>query len=172
MRAVRKPIKVKIDKEDEYLLKKYTWSIQSKGYAMTTLNDEKKSALLMHRVIINAPKGVYVDHINGDPLDNRRANLRLCTIAQNNGNTPKRKANTLGNKGIFTHPNTPKYVAAIQHNYKSYYLGSYVTKEMAALAYNRAALHLFGEFARLNKLPWKHRNLSLDPSQERKLPTH
>lgn len=146
---------VKLDPEDEYLLAKYSWSIQSKGYAQTIVcHDKKPTAILMHRVIMNAPKSMWVDHINGDTLDNRRSNLRLCTSSQNHQNCGKQINNKTGYKGVCGRlPANKKFLASIQSNYKLYHLGLYETPRQAAIAYNNAAILLHGKFAHLNEIP-------------------
>jgi hypothetical protein len=103
---------------------------------------------LLHRVIMGVedPK-VFVDHINGDPLDNRRENLRLCSASQNQANrkpAPGRKY-----KGV-TKNKSGTYSASIQMNKKLHGCGTFKTEEEAALAYNRKALELFGDFAYQN----------------------
>jgi hypothetical protein len=101
----------------------------------------------LHRLIMDAPKGLYVDHINRDPMDNRKKNLRICTPSQNQGNR-KPTGDNRKYKGIFWYKN--RWVASIYKNNKSNYIGRYKTPEEAALAYNKAAIEHFGEFALLN----------------------
>lgn len=101
----------------------------------------------MHRFLIGA-KGEFVDHINGDGLDNRKSNLRLCSNAQNVQNTGLTRANTSGYKGIRLR--NGRWDSRITCLNKTYHLGVFSTKEEAARAYNAAAIELHGEFARLN----------------------
>jgi hypothetical protein len=124
------------------------------GRRSTTINGKRPNVKL-HRLIMNAPKGINIDHINGDRLDNRRENLRFATDTQNNQNCKKRKDNISGYKGV-TYTGRYKiknWQARITYNNKTISLGLYQTKEEAALVYNIAALKLFGEFAKLNILP-------------------
>lgn len=101
---------------------------------------------------MNAAPNEQVDHINGDGLDNRKSNLRICNGSQNRCNKGKPKNNTSGYKGVTWHTPNKKWVAQIAVNGKHSYIGSFKTKEEAAKAYNKKAKELHGEFARLNNL--------------------
>lgn len=119
----------------------------SKPYAAT----KRTSAcvrILMHRLILGAQEGQIVDHINGDSLDNRRANLRFATAAQNSRNVGPFRNNAAGLKGVRLCKG--RWMARIQSDGKPIYLGSFDTAEAAAKAYDRAACSLHGEFAGLN----------------------
>lgn len=120
------------------------WS--HKGYAELRIPGVNFKVPL-HRVIMLAPKGSCVDHINGDKLDNRFENLRLCTREQNNYNYPRQKNNTTGYKGVHFHKKNKRFMARVG---RGGYLGCFSTAEEAAKAYNKAAISRFGEFARLN----------------------
>jgi hypothetical protein len=105
----------------------------------------------LHRFIMDAPKGMFVDHINGNTLDNTRENLRLCTAKGNaqNQSIQKRKK-TSKYKGVYRNSTNTKWVGLIKHSGIKYGLGSFSVEEDAARAYNKKALELFGEFAKLN----------------------
>lgn len=107
----------------------------------------KYRTVLMHAVITGWD---YVDHINGDGLDNRRANLRQATRSQNHGNRRTPISNTSGYKGVHWDPATEKWRARIGFQGQRLGLGFYEDAVDAARAYDRAALELFGEFARPN----------------------
>lgn len=107
----------------------------------------------MHRLIMNCPKGMQVDHINHNPMDNRKCNLRIriCTIKENLRNRrrkPKSSSRFLG-----VHPSGRKWYATIGVDYKHIYLGTFETQEEAAKAYDLNAQKYFGEFANLNFKP-------------------
>jgi hypothetical protein len=138
------------DKIDFEFIKNYTWCIGSQGYPSTRFNRKIK---LMHRIITDAQEGQYVDHINHDTCDNRRENLRICTNAENLHNTNKRKNTISKYKGVYCYKRGKKrYNAYIKHDGRNRSLGYYETEEEAALAYNKAATELFGEFAKLNDI--------------------
>ena len=111
----------------------------------------------MHRIIANAKEGESVDHVNGNPLDNRKENLRVCTMSQNLANQKLRKDSTSGFKGVSKNQSkTNPWRAYINRKdgkkTKQYHLGLFKTPEEAARAYNEKAKELFGDFAKLNKV--------------------
>lgn len=138
---------LKIDPQDEYLLKLRTWYVhKTRGYVESTFNGQ---TVKLHRCITGAKTGQVVDHINGDKLDNRRCNLRICTQAQNcRNNRNVRKNKTSLYKGVSKYWN--KWKAQIQVDKKKTHIGYYPTQEDAARAYDEKALELHGEFAYLN----------------------
>jgi hypothetical protein len=89
-----------------------------------------------------------VDHINGDPTDNRWSNLREATPQQNKFNRGTCKSNKSGFKGVSRHKQNGNWVAEITHNYRKYHIGCFDTPEEAHEAYKKAAYILHGEFAR------------------------
>ena len=98
----------------------------------------------MHRVINNTPEGFETDHRDGDGLNNRRANLRTATRAQNEWNTGMRKTNSSGFKGVHFHKPSGKWRACIRHNGTFRRLGQFRTAEDAAARYYAAAMLLRG----------------------------
>jgi hypothetical protein len=141
-----------VDDEDYEMLSKYKWRYHPKNYATT---DIKGKSERMHRIIMNAPKGMDTDHIDGDGLNNQKVNLRICSRSQNMMNTVPRRDSSTGFKGVSFYKayKFKKYESYINKDGKRYKLGYYKTKEEAALAYNKAAIELFGEFAKINCLP-------------------
>jgi len=111
---------------------------------------EGGKTIKMHREIMHAPKGVLVDHINHNGLDNRKSNLRLCTHAQNCYNQQACATGTSKYKGVSWHKSNSKWSARIRCDRKFYNLGEFDNQMEAAMAYDDKAVELFGEFAYLN----------------------
>ncbi|AGN51638.1 HNH endonuclease [Vibrio phage eugene 12A10] len=94
----------------------------------------------LHRVLTNCPERMFVDHINGNGLDNRKINLRVVTKAENNRNTKLHCNNTSGKSGVYLRPETGKWRAKIGHDGKVISLGEFETKDAAILAREIAEL--------------------------------
>jgi len=139
-----------VDDEDFEWLNQWKWQCSASGYAIRRLPRPIRETIWMHREIMHTPKGMDTDHINCNRSDNRRCNLRICTRSQNKANAFIQANNTSGYKGIKWHGREKLWLAYIQVNGKECYLGSYKTKEDAALAYNNGAIKYFGEFAKIN----------------------
>ena len=111
---------------------------------------------LLHRVILarvlgrELKRSEHVDHIDGDPLNNHRTNLRLATRAENARNRGKNTNNSSGYKGVRLRKGTQRWQARIKAGGKERHLGYFDTREEAARAYDAAARELHGAFARLN----------------------
>jgi hypothetical protein len=108
--------------------------------------------LYLHREIMNAKPYEYVDHKDGNGLNCQRANMRICTMWENQGNRVLNRNNSSGFKGVAWKKDREKWRARITKNEKSIHLGYFDHAETAALAYNLAAQKHFGEFAKLNEL--------------------
>ena len=113
--------------------------------------DEKRYRYFyIHRIIMGAPPELEVDHRDGNSLDNRRRNLRICNHqqnTQNRGNTRQRRY-----KGTVYMKEERRWRAEITLDWHCIHLGCFATEREAALAYNEAAARLFGEFAKLNDM--------------------
>jgi hypothetical protein len=147
-----------VDDDDFERLNQFKWHALRNGpriwYAVRLVRpdpDGPQRAVLMHRLIIGNHSG-WTDHINGDGLDNRRSNLRVCTRSQNLANSKLRSDNTSGFKGVcrfaVKRPTSKKWRAKLAGQL----VGNFHTKEEAAQAYNRAAKETYGEFALLNEV--------------------
>ena len=107
-----------------------------------------KIHIYAHRLITKAPAGYLVDHINGDTLDNRLCNLRVCSASQNSMNKPRGANNTSGYKGVCLHKPSGRWVSSIKTpSGKRVYLGYFDTPEDASEAYKVAAKEYHREFA-------------------------
>lgn len=142
-----------VDDEDHEALNKFKWrSLVSHHSIYACRTDRlgsgncKQTTILMHRVIMNPPEGMQVDHINGNGLDNRRANLRVVTSSQNHLNTRRYRTNKSGAKGVHFHKKAGKYAASIMVNKKPIWLGCFADIQSASTAYEAAAKKYFGEF--------------------------
>ena len=116
---------------------------------------QRSVSVAMHRLLMGNPVGMIVDHINGNSLDNRKVNLRICNNTENVRNQKVSKNNTTGYKGVMLVKGTVGrwYRSRIFVNRKAINLGYHPTAEQAAHAYNEAAKEYHGAFARLNIIP-------------------
>jgi hypothetical protein len=151
------PKYAKVDPADYKRLRKYEWLVMKSrnSYYSLRIKPGKKggseSQIYMHKEILKVPKGMVVDHINRDSMDNRIANLRAATHSQNMCNKRKCSGATYSKyKGIHWHKLHRKWKAAITFEKKRIYLGSFDNEIDAAKAYDEAAKKYHGEFACLN----------------------
>jgi hypothetical protein len=112
--------------------------------------DGKKIDTPIHRLLLQPPTGLVCDHINGDKLDNRRANLRVTTQSNNRRNSVGKRTNTSGFKGVVWAAFNNKWRAQIFPNGKTVSIGYFDDPAEAARAYDARARQLYGEFARTN----------------------
>jgi len=140
-----------IDSEDYNLVKTLRWHLTGWGYVQWS-NKRMGKFILLHRLIMNAPIGMEVDHINQNKLDNRRCNLRVVTRQQNECNKPIGCTNTSGYKGVSYHNRDRVWRAKIRDNGREIYIGAYKTPVDAAIAYNKKAIEINGEYAFLNNV--------------------
>lgn len=147
-----------IDDEDAELVAGFKWypmKAEGKIYAAGWKHmPPGRFFVHLHRLIANAQPDEIIDHVDRDPLNCRKCNLRRITRQQNCFNrSPNRKPGTSKYKGVFLCRQTGRYRARIVFNWKRSYLGCFDKEEDAARAYNAKALELFGEFAYLNPVP-------------------
>ncbi len=95
-------------------------------------------------------KGFDIDHINGDGLDNRKSNLRICKHGENQYNSKMPKNNTSGYKGVYWDKRRNKWISQININGKHVYIGQFINAIDAANAYDKAAMQYHKEFAKPN----------------------
>ena len=145
--ALSKGLKALVNADDMEKVSGNKWVASKSGTRIYVVRGNGKTRQYLHRLIAGAQKGQVVDHINGNTLDNRKENLRLCTQQENLWNQKQR-----GNlyKGVTKHKN--KFCTRLTINGKNLYLGLHSTPEEAAKAYNEAAIKHFGVFARLNNV--------------------
>ena len=152
---------VLVDERDYEWLSQYKWSAspssKPKIYAATHIKDKrgKWRKKYMHQLIVRPTVGHQVDHINGNALDNRRENLRMVSPTQNAQNRGRNSG--IKYKGV---RKTPKghYRMTISKTYK--------TQEEAAVAYNKIATTLFGEFAYQNQIIMRDNKQFFQPERE------
>jgi len=155
-----------VDDEDFVFLTQWQW-----GYAIdnksgteyesvkATINGKRRP---MSRIIMNPSEELVVDHINGDRLDNRRANLRVCTQSQNAVNSKRSRRKYPGYRGVYLRRDriNPKYPweAKLTVNRQHLSFGRFPTKEDAAFVYDQVAIQIHGEFSRTNILAYEELN--------------
>jgi hypothetical protein len=147
----------KVDPADYKRLRKYEWFTKKETNSFYTFRNGArkkaggKSIIYMHKIILEVPKGMVVDHINIDGMDNRSANLRPATRAQNSRNRKKfLKKCSSKYKGVYWHKDSLKWQARIIFEKKTIHLGTFNNEIDAAKAYDEAAKKYHGEFACLN----------------------
>lgn len=149
-----------IDSGDLPLVGHISWSMSKADYPYAIGNIKVgktwKTGVRMHRLILGAQPGQMIDHINGNCLDNRRKNLRFCNKSQNGTNSKLPKNSTSGYKGVTYYKRYEQYgtpwMAQIGFNWKHTTIGYFKTPKEAAVAYNKKAKEIHGDFAKLNIL--------------------
>ncbi len=140
-----------VDPEDYEKLIGYNWFAVKDLHTFYAQRNENGKTIKMHRQIMNPPPGRFVDHENHEGLDNRKANLRIATPAENSRNRKKQSSKSSSRyKGVYLAKETKKWRAAIYHNNECIHLGYFENEEDAAKAYDQAARLYHGEFASLN----------------------
>lgn len=128
--------RTKIDKEDLEKIKYYKCGKDVHGYCVINFN---KKQIKLHKFIFGEKSGYEIDHINNDPLDNRKINLRFATRHENSMNTRY--------KGYYWHKQNKKWCAEVMINYKKKFLGCFSKEEDAKKAAREGRIKYFGKFA-------------------------
>lgn len=136
-----------IDKDDEWVLKDYCWHVNGGGRIQSHMRGKNSEITVLHRLIMNCPEDMVVDHINGNPLDNRRCNLRIVTQQQNAMNHKIRLDNTSGTTGVCFNKRNKKWAAHINFNNESIHIGYFDNFEDAVAARKSAEEKYFGEYS-------------------------
>lgn len=145
---------VTVDARDYEFLSQWNW-LYLNGYAArqiyTGLIRGKVRIIYMHRQIVGTPECLQIDHIDGDRLNNSKANLRFAT-SQKNSYNKKRPRNNKSSKYKGVCFFRGRWVAQIGYNNINKYLGRFCTQKQAAAAYNKAAIRYHGQFASINAI--------------------
>jgi len=155
---ITKGLFVQVDDSDFEWLSQWKWQASSGKtniYAQRCVRGKngKATIISMHRVILGlTDKNVWCDHKDGDGLNNQRENLRQCTRSENNRNHRSMVGLSSRFTGVYFNLKSKKWRANIGFSGGQKYLGSFVSEESAAAAYNFAAKNIFGEFARFNEV--------------------
>lgn len=141
-----------LDDEDYEKLRWFTWRIYRKNYKGSWLcyvgRREKGKMELMHRIILQPEPGLVVDHINGNGLDNRRSNIRICTQSQNMKNRKVTRRSNSGYHGV--RRCRGRWLASIKIDGRNTRIGWFDDPMQAAKAFDDSATKHFGQYARLN----------------------
>jgi hypothetical protein len=139
-----------IDEDDAPLVLQHSWSAcpsSTTTYAIGAAYGPRRT-IRMHRLVMGAPPGLMVDHVNRDGLDNRRANLRFATASGNAANRAPDRGSSSRFKGVSRH--RQRWRVQCQVGRTNHYLGLYASEEDAARAYDVFALKVWGDYAALN----------------------
>jgi hypothetical protein len=147
-----------IDEDDYEWVSSHRWHLGDTGYVLGYSEEKGKTPAHLHRLIMQRimgrplRAGEYIDHMNGDKVDNRRSNLRLVTKSQNGMNLRRGKGLTSKYIGVHCDRSRPykKWMAYITIDQKRWQIGRYASEEEAAWMRDQWALALHGEFAGLN----------------------
>lgn len=132
-----------VDDDDFDRVNKFKWYLSGKYPAKSLGVRPNRTKIYLHTFIMNTPKGMVTDHINGDELDARKSNLRICTVSQNTMNSKKSKNTSSKYKGVCRINPWRAYIGRR-------ILGHFSSEIEAAKAYNEAAIKEYGEYAKLN----------------------
>lgn len=140
------PKQIMIDDEDYPYLSQFRWKLQNGN---RPFRKEKKTckSIYLYREIMKCPAGLVIDHIDHDPMNNQKSNLRICTKGENNMNRLSSSP-----RGVGWHKKNKKWQARIGTKGKQLFLGMFDTQKEAAIAYNIASLKYYGDTIYLNEI--------------------
>lgn len=148
-----------VDDADYETMSQHKWQVcvgqRGNVYAVRsiTVSPGKQRTVYMHQRIMRPEPGYFVDHIDGNGLNNQRGNLRVCTHKQNCANRRPSHGKSSLFKGVSWVTRKQVWRAHIYVDGTTRWLGDYHSETDAARAYNRAATELYGEFALPNDVP-------------------
>ena len=151
---LRNGVSTSLDDEDYARAKDFRWHKTANGYvAGTVVEGGVRRRVYLHRWLLDAQPGQLVDHLDGNPLNNRRTNLRLATRSQNQANRRRNRTSRSRYKGVTWHQGQQRWMARLQVNGRRITIGYFADPLQAAYEYDAFARAYFGEYARLNFPP-------------------
>jgi hypothetical protein len=148
-----------VSPEDYERVSAYSWCLSKRGRFRQhkrvmghVYRNGKRTTQMLHRLIMECPDHLVVDHIDHNGLNNTRDNLRICTQGQNSANRRPESRGSSKFKGVHKHKSSGKWRAQISDSGRNRHLGLFGSERDAALAHNEAAIKMHGEFAFLNEL--------------------
>lgn len=153
--TLTKGFKAIVDDNDFNTLNAFKWKVQVSKHSCyanrVDYSSGKPKIIYMHRFIKGVDdKNLVVDHKDHNGLNNTRENLRICSKSENAMNRNPLQGSTSKYLGVCRYKG--RWRAGLKHDYKQYHLGDYDDERQAALAYNKKAIDLHGEFANINKI--------------------
>lgn len=141
-----------IDREDLPRVRAFSWSLVKSRKTIYAMSSTSLIVIKMHRLILSFPESNHViDHVDNNGLNNKKSNLRTCSMIENSWNSGIHANNKTGFLGVTFNKKNQCFIAQIGFNKRKVYLGSFGKDPLrAAAAYNEAAKRFFGEFAKLN----------------------
>jgi hypothetical protein len=141
-------LSVLVDEQDAEWLSRYRWRAIRIRHTWYAVRADSDGLVYMHREILDAPAGLIVDHRDGNGLNNTRANLRLVTARENAINAAKRAGCSSRHRGVDWCKSMRAWRVRVWPDGREQLVGYYTTEEEAAEARRRAAVTVYGEFAR------------------------
>ncbi len=136
---------VMVDDEDYSVAVNIRWYLSTHGYPMAVIN---KRSVYLHRLVMGSPRGIKVDHKNGNLLDARKSELRTATSGENSRNRVRlQRNNKSGVHGVSWNRRRSQWLASLEVDYRSIFLGWHTTIEAASAARRAAELKYYGSFA-------------------------